>query len=296
MRGLVTGGHGFLGRHLVAGLTARYGATSVFAPSRSEIEAAEGGIAGLLQRHAPDHVWHLAGRLNGTERELRRDNDAAAAEWFEALLGCAPGPRVVLAGSAAVYGVGGSREAPVDERRTPAPRGLYAETKFAAELHARRFAADGGDMVIARISNPVGSGMGEHLLCGTIARQIVEIERGAQEAVLHLRDLSPMRDFIHASDVAEALIHLAMKGASGEAYNVAAGTSTSARTMAEMFLAEARVRPIEIRSTVQEASRSPMQEQWLDHRKLVGSGWRPSHTLTDAVRELLEARRANVPC
>ena len=32
--------------------------------------------------------------------------------------------------------------------------------------------------MIARMSNPVGSNMDSSLLCGTLAQQIVEIERG----------------------------------------------------------------------------------------------------------------------
>jgi hypothetical protein len=52
------------------------------------------------------------------------------------------------------------------------------------------------------------------------------------------------------------------------------------------------VRPIEVRSSVQEASRSPMQEQWLSVAKLQATGWRARRSVKDAVVDLLRAQRA----
>lgn len=291
MKALVTGGHGFLGRPLVARLRAEFGDAAVRAPGRAEMDA---GFEDLLDTLRPDVVWHLAGRLNGTEQELKRDNERSAARLFAALGARSQETRVVLASSAAVYGRGGTREVPLEESDEPSPRGLYAETKFAAEEHAHAFARAGGHVVVARISNPVGVGMGDHLLCGTVASQIAAIERGAAEAVLNLRDLTPLRDFVHADDVADALRHLADRGAPGEAYHVASGRSISARAMVDLFVTAARVHPIDVRSTVQEASRSPMQEQWLRIAKIEATGWSPARDVRAAVGALLESRRSAV--
>ncbi|HEY2955047.1 MAG TPA: NAD-dependent epimerase/dehydratase family protein [Candidatus Eisenbacteria bacterium] len=291
MNVLVTGGRGFLGRHLIAHLGAAAPDARVHALARDEIERTGGGLPALLGRVGPDVVLHLAGRLTGSEAELRRDNDEAAARLFEELLAGRPGALVVLAGSAAVYGVGGSRAKPVDESVAPTPRGIYAETKLAAERHAGRFAAAGGRVVVARISNPVGPGMGDHLLCGTIARQIVAIERGRQDPVLTLGDLSPLRDFIHARDVASALWHLVRHGAPGEAYNVATGDSVAAHDVVRIFLGLARVRPIEVQTAARGSTRSALPEQWLDNRKLRATGWKPERGLERAATDLLAAER-----
>jgi GDP-4-dehydro-6-deoxy-D-mannose reductase len=236
-------------------------------------------------------IFHVAGRLVGSDDELRRDNERTAARMFEALGVSNIASRVVLASSAAVYGIGGSREQPIDETCEPKPRGLYAETKRAAEQHAERFAAAGGRVVVARISNPVGPGMGDHLLCGTVARQVVAIERGRQNPVLSLGDLSPLRDFIHADDVAAGLWILAEKGVAGEAYNLAAGRSTPVRDAVQRFLEAARVRPIEVRTVDRGPVRSALPEQWLDTTKLRKLGWEPRHDLKDAVEDLLASER-----
>jgi GDP-4-dehydro-6-deoxy-D-mannose reductase len=237
-------------------------------------------------------ILHLAGRLTGSEDEIRRDNEGAARGLFAAAQACDSRPRIVLASSAAVYGVGGSREKPIDEDVPPAPRGLYAETKLEGELAARPYMDAGGEAIIARITNPVGPGMGDHLLCGTVARQIVAIERGAQPPLLQLRDLSPWRDFIHVADVAEGLWRLATKGEPGEIYNVAAGTCVQVREVVDAFLERARVRSIEVKSTVASNQRSPLHEQWLSRDKLSGLGWNPTRSVARAVEDLLEAQRA----
>jgi len=289
---LITGGHGFLGRHVVARVGADAPDVRVHAPDRRACELTADGLPALLRAVRPAWILHLAGRLTGAEHELRRDNEAAAGRLFEAARACRPLPRIVLASSAAVYGRAGSREQPVDECLAPAPRGLYAETKFAAEGHAARYAAAGGEVVVARLSNPVGPGMGDHLLCGTIARQLVAIERGRQAPVLELRDLSPVRDFLHVADAAEAVRHLARHGTKGETYNVGSGRSVAVRDVVDLFLKLARVSPIEVRSTRTDAARSPLQEQWLDVGKLRATGWAPAGDFERAAADLLDAVRA----
>jgi len=291
MNVLVTGGAGFLGRHVLAHLRAAAPEARLHAPGRAECELAGGGLPDLLPEFAPDVALHLAGRLVGSDDELRRDNEEAAVRLFEALHAVRPGALVVLASSTAVYGVGGSRESPVDETATPVLRGRYAETKFAAERAAASFASGGGRVVVGRISNPVGAGMGDHLLCGTVARQIVAIERGRQEPVLTLGDLWPLRDFLHAADAAAALWHLARHGTPGEVYNVAAGRSLRVGDVVNLFIGLARVRPIEVRSAARAAVRSALQEQWLDNRKLRATGWRPERDLEQAASDLLAAER-----
>jgi len=289
---LITGGRGFLGSHVVAHLREMAPDAVVRAPGRDECELTGAGLPALLDQVRPDIVMHLAGRLTGSADELRRDNDQAAARLFEALDSSRPQPRVVLASSAAVYGVGGSEAAPVDETVVPAPRGLYAETKLAAERHAGGFAARGGRVIVARVSNPVGPGMGDHLLCGTIARQLVAIERGRQDPVLTLGDLSPLRDFLHVADAAAALWHLARHGTPGEAYNVAAGRSRVVREVVDLFLGMFRVGPVEVRSAAPGAVRSPLHEQWLAIAKLRSTGFRPARDLEQAAADLLSAQRA----
>ena len=141
------------------------------------------------------------------------------------------------------------------------------------------------------MSNAVGPNMNVALLPGTIARQIVEIERG-KPPFLTLRDLSPKRDFFSVRDCVRALWCISEAGAPGAIYNVASGVSTAVADVVELYLSLARVRPIEVRSITAAGERSPVQEQWLSNANLRVLGWGPQETLPDAVRDHLEAERA----
>ena len=133
--------------------------------------------------------------------------------------------------------------------------------------------------------------MDSRLLCGTLAQQIVEIERG-KEPIVTLRDLKPRRDFIAAHDCARALCHLAEFGERGAIYNVASGISTSIAEIVEIYLSLARIRPIEVRVFAVEGERSSVQEQWVSNAKLLALGWRAQETMREAICGQLDAERA----
>lgn len=288
---LITGGRGFLGSHLSAYLATAAPNARVHRLGRAECELARGDVAALLHGLRPDIIFHLAGALGGDEATLTRDNDTASARLFEAIQACELNAIVVLGSSTAVYGVGGTPSQPVDETTPPQPRGAYALSKLAAEQHALRHAARGGRAIVARITNPIGAGMSNELLCGVIAAQVLAIERGEREAVLRLLELSPVRDFIHADDCAAALWQLVQRGQPGAVYNVAQGRSASVQEVVDLFLQQGRVRPIEVQATAGDAARSPLTEQWVSHARLAALGWRPRRDLAQAVADLLAAGR-----
>ena len=137
---------------------------------------------------------------------------------------------------------------PLSEDQPADPRGDYARSKYAAEQDSAVYAKAGVWLVTARMSNPVGANMSTALLCGTLARQIVEIERG-KAPILTLRDLTPKRDFISARDCVRALWHLSERGTPATTYNVAAGDSIAISEIVNLYLELARVRPIEVNLT-----------------------------------------------
>lgn len=293
MRVLITGGTGFIGLHLQAYLQGRMPEVVVRSIGRTECDLAGriDGVVELLRECRPDVIIHLAGRIDGSVSELTRDNEQATAQLLEAVRICCFEALIIVGSTTGVYGYGGTVACPVDEDYSPNPLGAYAQCKHAAERHAIHHFQAGGSVIIARISNPVGPGMRTKLLCGTLARQILAIERGEQEPVLHLGDLSPVRDFIHVTDCARALWHLVLFAKPGESYNVASSVSTRIADVVKLFLDKARVTPIEVRSHPAPAARSPMHEQWVSNRRLGQLGWEPRYTLRKAVCNLLNAGR-----
>jgi GDP-4-dehydro-6-deoxy-D-mannose reductase len=292
MRVLITGAGGFLAGHLSSHLQ-RIDGIEVRGLRRAECDLSKDReeLRAVLRSARPAVIFHLAGRISGSEAELDRDNRLATVNLLDAVREECSAAKIVLGSTVAVYGDGGTAAAPIDEFLTPRPRGFYGASKYAAERAALSHAEAGGPVITARMSNPVGSNMDASLLCGTLGKQIVEIE-GGKASIITLRDLAPKRDFISANDCARALWRLAERGECGATYNVACGTSISIAEIVEIYLSLARVRPIEVRVLPVEGQRSSVQEQWLSNAKLFALGWKVQETLSEAIREQLDAERA----
>jgi nucleoside-diphosphate-sugar epimerase len=294
MRVLITGGGGFLAGHLSAHLQT-LGVIEVRSLRRAECDLSRDGeqLRALLRSFRPATVFHLAGRINGSDAELGRDNRLATVNLLEAVRNECIAAKIVLGSTAGVYSDGGTLASPLVESQRAGPRGPYVASKYVAEQEARAHADAGGSIVIARMSNPIGSHMDPALLCGTLARQIVEIERG-KPPIVTLRSLKPKRDFIGAGDCARALWRLAESGEPGAIYNVASGVSSSIAEIVEIYLSLARVSPIEVRVLPIEDQRSSVHEQWVSNARLLALGWNLQETVQGAIRDQLDAERVRV--
>jgi len=292
MRILITGGGGFLAGHLAAFLQTIPGVElQSLARADCDLSTDQQRSARILKSFQPAVIFHLAGRISGSESDLDRDNRLATANLLESVREQCAGAKVVLASTTGIYRDPGTATSPMQESAEIAGRGAYAASKIAAEQECIRHAAGGGWSAIARISNPIGVHMPRTLLCGTLAAQIVGIERG-EAPVVTLRTLSPKRDFLAASDCALALWQIASRGEKGETYNVASGVSLAIAGIVDIYRELAKVRPIEIRPLAGENERSAVQEQWLSNAKLQALGWRIEVSTRNAIREQLDAERA----
>ena len=287
MRVLITGGGGFLASHLANYLQTQP-SLEVRSLTRAECDLANdvGRLSSLVRMFGPQRIFHLAGRTSGSKETLFRDNLRATAAVLEAAKRL-PRTRVLLSSTTAVYGAGGTEDAPLREDETPIPKGDYAASKYEAEQLASQ---SGVDVLIARISNPIGAGMSSEMLCGTLAKQIVDIEGGAKTQIT-LRSLVPKRDFLGVGDCIRALWQLSEKGERGGIYNVAVGTSISIAEVVKVFLELSRVRRIEVLQRNVENQRSGILEQWVSSDKLKSLGWRPGQSLPEVIAELLESER-----
>jgi GDP-4-dehydro-6-deoxy-D-mannose reductase len=295
MKIFVTGGAGFVGRHLSATLRAR-GHTGLDAippdgPGGLELTDAS-SVRAAIQRSEADAVIHLAAMSSVAEshREPGKTfavNALGTMNLCAALREVAPGARLLLVSSGEVYG----RLEPgtlAVESCEPMPQSPYAASKLAAEIVALQFRRSyGTDVVIARPYNHLGRGQAAHFVVPSFAAQIGAIRRGKASPVLKTGDLTAVRDFLHVTDVVAAYELLLSRGASGETYNVASGVGRSIRTLLDEMLSLAsvtarievdpsRVRPIEIPEMVG------------DSAKLRALGWTPKSSVEKALRDVLE--------
>jgi nucleoside-diphosphate-sugar epimerase len=228
MRALITGGAGYIGRHLARALLAAGWQVTVLDRDRQRLaELAAGGVHTLagdvterqtLRKAVRDIevVYHLAGSALGSRSDMLRSNRAGAAA-IAAVCGRGSGVRaLVYASSGALYPSGNGR---LDEETEPAPAFSYAQAKYAAEqilLHAVH--TNGVPAISARIAGVYGPGS-PNLMLPLLRRGQFRLIGGGKGYI----------SSIHVDDVTRALMATAEQGQAGKVYNLADAEPTTVR-------------------------------------------------------------------
>lgn len=305
MRALVTGAAGFVGRWLVRELAAG-GHTVVgsgqepAAPYALPAGAAwvaldvcsAASVRAAVDAARPDAVFHLAGQasVGGSFADPEGTWEVNATGTLRVALALPEGTRLLLAGSAEVYGAVPGAEQPIAETRPLRPANPYAASKAAAEMAALQAGASVGvEVVLARAFNHTGPGQDPRFALPSFARQLAEIRAGRAEPVLRVGNLSARRDLLDVRDVVRAYLRLVEAGAPGEAYNVASG---EAHEMAEVVRTLVELSGTRARIEVDEDRVRPVDVPLLlgDAGKLRALGWAPRIPFRETLRDLLAAQ------
>ncbi|MCK0207788.1 GDP-mannose 4,6-dehydratase [Starkeya koreensis] len=260
---LVTGGWGFLGKHVRA-LLAREELT-VIAPRRDELDVTRE----FPDLGAFDVLIHLAGRTFVPDSWQRPGLfwQVNAGGTINALDACRRhGAAMVLVSA---YGYGNPDSLPIPEETVLRPTNPYAFSKVAAEEACRYYAKDlGVPAVILRPFNIYGPGQDERFLVPSVLRQALAPDVAAVE----LADCAPRRDYVHIDDVARAVVTAALREEKAGVFNIGSGRSHSVGEVARLILDAAGVskpivdrkqtRPNEIMDTVADISAAARELDW----------------------------------
>jgi UDP-glucose 4-epimerase len=299
---LVTGGNGYVGRcvtrllsqdHTVCVADAlRYGdwRFTVAESSRLRLEKVDirdaDGMRRLMDGFVPDVVVHLAAihYIPECDQDPLLAVSTNVLGTLNLLLTCPEGCRFVFASSGAVYK---PAEQPHCEATSElGPSDVYGRSKLQGEQFVQDFAAKRGlAAVIVRLFNVIGPGeTNPHLLPELVA----QLKAGRD--TVELGNLSPKRDYISVQDAARGFAAAAVSGATdcGEARVVNLGTSR-AYSVAEIV---GKLRSISGINFVVRQDESRVRR--VDRPFLAADvrciaelfGWRPAHTIDDALREL----------
>lgn len=314
VRALVTGAAGFVGQWLVRALreqgTDVVGlalSTPVDEPRHEGIGALtwiagdlrdDGYVARVVAQARPEIVVHLAAishlptaaadpamawetNVTATARLLHHLNQARASTGID--------PQILIVGSAEQYGRfdGASR---IREDVPQAPRTVYAATKAAQEVLAlQAWRADALRVVVARSFNHSGPGQEPRFLLPAMVARALALRAAPAGTPITVGNTTPVRDFLHVSDVVSAYISLLHRGVPGEAYNVASGTGWSVAEVIQRVCARvgialplevdpALVRPVDVPSLIG------------DPQKLMDTtGWRATRAFDDIIDDLIHA-------
>lgn len=301
----VTGAGGYLGSRLVQELQADGGPVrALVRTSVPWLHADDQRSVDLLEPVAQvadalagcRAVVHLAGH---NEVVAGDDPDRALAETLvatrhvtEAALAAGVG-RLVFVSTVHVYGTRLAPGATVDEDVAPAPRGVYAIARLAAE----HLVAAGPDPVVLRLSNAVGAPAHPDVDRWTLVA--ADLCRAAvTTGSLVLRSSGQQwRDFIALSDVVRAVARSADPGAvPAGTYNLASGQPTTVRALAELVQdrVEARTgRRPELRAP--DPTEPDPEPYRVDPGRLAAHGVVATRSLSDSVDEIIDLCLATTP-
>jgi GDP-4-dehydro-6-deoxy-D-mannose reductase len=311
MRVLVTGANGFVGRHLCAALEER-GHTAVAAG-----HARQGGdgvlpldlqdalnVRGVVDLAQPDAVAHLAAQAfvpasiadPWTTHDI---NAGGTLRLLEAIRGFrgerGTNPRVLVAGSADVYGAQPLAAFPIVETAPLHPANPYGASKVAAEAYGLAAAAAYGmDVVVTRAFNHIGPGQDRRFAVASFALQLARIAAGGNPLLL-VGNLDAERDLLDVRDVVAAYVLLLEGGGeAGEVYNVASGRATAMKDALRQLVTIARV-GVEIREDPERLRPSDVPLTLGNAGKLrAATGWEPVIALNVALRDVYADARERV--
>ena len=249
---LVTGAHGFVGRHVVRTLAAAsYDVVAVARPGEPLDPSlpARTVVMDISQRDdlvqvldGVELVVHLAARAGGIQFQessassVFSDNRTMTDNVLETAAEAGV-QRVYLASSAVVYRPGIRRplvetDPVVQPWEDPSP---YAWSKVTDEVIGGWWQESGQlDVVVGRFSNVYGPGAPFDADRSTVIHAL--IRRAAEtpdgEPLVVWGDGSAIRSFVYVGDVARAVAKILLDGESGLVYNVDNGVEVSVKTLA----------------------------------------------------------------
>ena len=192
--------------------------------------------------------------------------------------------KFVFISSCAVYGE--VSYVPIDEYHPTDPLSPYAESKLVAEqMCIKDYDVEGLETVILRLFNVYGPRQSANGYAGVIAAFNERL--GKRKPLLIYGDGLQTRDFVHVSDVAEA-IWLALNTAkTGKVFNIASGKAIGIRELAEIMRALANQEGSEI--AFREPREGDIRTSHGDYsraRRLLG--YLPKKSLRRGLLELME--------
>ena len=253
MKFFITGGAGFIGRHLVAKLLHDKHEITIFdnfsSSSKNDIthllEDGVGLVTGdildydLLLKSMPnyDFVIHLAAQTSVSQSVAnpKTTADIIVDGTVNVLKSCVKTnvKNIIFSSSAAVYG--NSINTLLAENAQLSPLSSYGASKLVAEYNLLAFSKLFGlNCISLRLFNVYGNGQSSE--AGVIRKFLKNISKDAPIEIFG--DGVQSRDFVHISDVIQAF-YCAIRNIEakrGESYNIGSGVATSINELASLLI------------------------------------------------------------
>lgn len=317
MRVLITGITGFAGSHLAEYLLER-GDVEIHGMERwrsktdnidrikSKLIMHEcdlrdaSSVRKVLETVRPDRVFHLAAQSFvptswKAPAETLMTNIVGQLNMFEAVRQIGINPRIQIAGSSEEYGLVLPEETPIREENPLRPLSPYGVSKVGQDLLAYQYHQSYGlNVVRTRGFNHTGPRRGEVFVESNFALQIARVERGVQEPIIKVGNLTTQRDYTDVRDMVRAYWLALEQGEPGDVYNLCSGVARSIQSVLDQLL---RLSGVKVRIEQDPARMRPSDVALLqgDSTKFrTRTGWRPQIPWETTLRDLLEYWRERI--
>jgi len=238
-RALVTGGSGFVGRHLITSLIKKkykvvnLGRKKLTFPNCQNIALNEidnyEEIKSVIFDHQPRYIFHLAASLSDDLMQSMKVNLFYLKHILDSIteLGYANLTKIIVIGSAAEYGYVREENLPISELQPTFPYSNYGISKLAQTNYAISWAKKntGSFLVVLRPFTISGYGVSEKLALGNFIKQIKNYDNGMS---IKTGNLKNSRDYIDIKDFVQIIFDiLENPNANNEIINVCSGKSVT---------------------------------------------------------------------
>ncbi len=299
MKALITGITGFAGSHLAEYLLEHQPHVEVFGTRRwrSPLDNIQGIIDRVelvecdlrdynsvllaLEKVQPDYIFHLAAQSFvptswTAPTETLDTNIAGQTNIFEAVRRLGLDPVIQIACSSEEYGLVHPDETPILETNPLRPLSPYAVSKMGQDfLGYQYFMSYGLKAIRTRGFNHTGPRRGEVFVTSNFAKQLARIAAGLDEPVMHVGNLTAIRDFTDVRDTVRAYWLAVTKGKPGEVYNICTGNGITIQELLDRLIALSGVE-VEVREDPARMRPSDVEILIGDCEKFkADTGWEP---------------------
>ena len=247
----------------------------------------------LIETVKPDKIFHLAAQSFvptswKAPTESLTTNIVGQLNIFEAVRKSGIDPWIQLACSSEEYGMVNEDELPIKETNPLRPLSPYAVSKVGQDMLGYQYYKSFGTKAVrTRAFNHTGPRRAHVFVVSDFARQIVDIEKGVRDPVIHVGNLESRRDFTDVRDTVKAYWLSLEKCEPGEVYNICSGKTWYIRELLNKLIDKTNV-TIEIKQDPDRMRPSDVPVLLGDNSKFVSvTDWSTEISLDQTLDDIL---------